>query len=52
MSALFNELNGATFALFSHCLVKLETNAKRSAAAAKYSSRFSGSVLSRALKEL
>ena len=29
-----------------------ETNAKRSAAAAKYSSRFSGSVLSRALKEL
>ena len=30
----------------------LETNAERSAAAAEYSSRFSISVLSRALKEL
>ena len=30
----------------------LETNEKRSAAAAYYSSRFSSSVLSRALKEL
>ena len=30
----------------------LETNTERSAAAAEYSSRFSSSVLSRALKEL